>query len=86
MHLQGRKKRSGAFNAPGRARQAANDDGNRRSRERPRYDRASMNAESVMLDVDGAEPVAGLLIRPPGAVACYVFAPGAGAGIGARLS
>ena len=40
-----------------------------------------MNAESVTLDVDGAQPVAGLLIRPPGAVACYVFAPGAGAGI-----
>ena len=41
-----------------------------------------MNAESVTLDVEGAQPVAGLLIRPPGAVACYVFAPGAGAGIG----
>ena len=40
-----------------------------------------MNAESVTLEVDGAEPVAGLLIRPPDAVACYVFAPGAGAGI-----
>jgi hypothetical protein len=40
-----------------------------------------MNPESVTLDVDGAEPVAGLLMRPPGAVACYVFAPGAGAGI-----
>jgi predicted alpha/beta-hydrolase family hydrolase len=40
-----------------------------------------MNAESVTLDVDGAGPVAGLLIRPPGAVACYVFAHGAGAGM-----
>ena len=40
-----------------------------------------MNAESVTLDVDGAEPVAGLLIRPRGAVACYVFAHGAGAGM-----
>ena len=78
MHLQGRKKRSGAFNAPGRARQAANDDGNRRSRERPRYHRASMNAESVTLDVDGAEPVAGLLIRPPGAVACMCWRPAPG--------
>jgi predicted alpha/beta-hydrolase family hydrolase len=41
----------------------------------------SMNAESVTLDVDGAQPVAGLLLRPPGAVACYVMAPGAGAGM-----
>jgi uncharacterized protein len=40
-----------------------------------------MNAESVTLDVDDAQPVAGLLIRPPGAVACYVMAPGAGAGM-----
>ena len=40
-----------------------------------------MNAESVTLDVDGAQPVAGLLLRPPGAVACYVMAPGAGAGM-----
>ena len=40
-----------------------------------------MNATSVTLDVDGAEPIAGLLMRPPNAVACYVFAPGAGAGM-----
>jgi uncharacterized protein len=40
-----------------------------------------MNAESITLDVDGAEPVAGLLIRPPAAIACYVFAHGAGAGM-----
>jgi predicted alpha/beta-hydrolase family hydrolase len=40
-----------------------------------------MNAESVTLDVDDAEPVAGLLIRPPAARACYVFAHGAGAGM-----
>lgn len=40
-----------------------------------------MNAEPVALDVVGVQPVAGLLIRPPGAVACYVMAPGAGAGI-----
>jgi len=40
-----------------------------------------MNAGSVTLDVDGAQTVAGLLIRPPGAVACYVMAPGAGAGM-----
>ena len=40
-----------------------------------------MNSESVTLEVDGAEPVTGLLIRPPGAMACYVFAPGAGAGM-----
>ena len=40
-----------------------------------------MKSESVTLEVDGAEPVTGLLIRPPGAVACYVFAPGAGAGM-----
>jgi len=40
-----------------------------------------MNAESVTLDVDGAQPVAGLLLRPAGAVACYVMGPGAGAGM-----
>jgi uncharacterized protein len=40
-----------------------------------------MNAEAVTLDVDGAQPVVGLLVRPPDAVACYVLAPGAGAGI-----
>lgn len=40
-----------------------------------------MNAETVTLDVDGTEPVAGLLTRPDRAVACYVFAPGAGAGM-----
>ena len=40
-----------------------------------------MNAESLTLEVDGAEPVAGLLIRPPFATACYVFAHGAGAGM-----
>ncbi len=40
-----------------------------------------MKPESVTLDVDGAQQVAGLLIRPPGAVACYVLAPGAGAGM-----
>jgi len=40
-----------------------------------------MNRESITLDVDGTEPVAALLIRPRTAVACYVFAPGAGAGM-----
>ena len=40
-----------------------------------------MNTESITLDVDGTEPVAALLIRPRTAVACYVFAPGAGAGM-----
>ena len=40
-----------------------------------------MNAESVTLEVEGTEPVTGLLLRPPGARACYVLAPGAGAGM-----
>jgi predicted alpha/beta-hydrolase family hydrolase len=40
-----------------------------------------MDAESVTLEVEGAEPVTGLLLRPPGARACYVLAPGAGAGM-----
>ena len=40
-----------------------------------------MNVEAVTLDVDGAQPVSGLLLRPPGAYACYVMAHGAGAGM-----
>jgi uncharacterized protein len=40
-----------------------------------------MNAESVTLEVEGTQRVAGLLICPPGAGACYVFASGAGAGM-----
>jgi predicted alpha/beta-hydrolase family hydrolase len=41
----------------------------------------SMDAESVTLDLDEAQSVTGRLLRPPGAVACYVMAPGAGAGM-----
>jgi predicted alpha/beta-hydrolase family hydrolase len=40
-----------------------------------------MDAEPVTLEVEGTEPVTGLLVRPPGALACYVLAPGAGAGM-----
>jgi uncharacterized protein len=40
-----------------------------------------MNAEAFTLDVDGAEPVAALVVRPADARACYVFAHGAGAGM-----
>jgi hypothetical protein len=40
-----------------------------------------MEAEPLTVEVEGAGPVAALLVRPPAAVACFVFAPGAGAGI-----
>jgi len=46
-----------------------------------RYHRAAMDAEALTLEVDGADTVAGLLVRPPSATACYVFAHGAGAGM-----
>ena len=37
--------------------------------------------EPLTIDVDDAQRVSGLLIVPPGARACYVFAHGAGAGM-----
>ena len=40
-----------------------------------------MNVEPVLLEVADHGPLPGLLIRPPDAVACYVFAHGAGAGM-----
>lgn len=42
---------------------------------------ASPGPRSVMIDVDGAERVSGLLRTPANARACYVMAHGAGAGI-----
>ena len=44
-----------------------------------------MNAASpqpLSLKVDGRTAVSALLLRPPSAPACFVFAHGAGAGIG----
>jgi predicted alpha/beta-hydrolase family hydrolase len=40
-----------------------------------------MSAEQITLAVEGAQPVEGLLLRPPSATACYVMAHGAGAGM-----
>src|SRR5262245_25955262 len=40
-----------------------------------------MKAESITLDVDGDGQVSGLLLQPTAAMACYVFAHGAGAGM-----
>jgi predicted alpha/beta-hydrolase family hydrolase len=37
--------------------------------------------ETLRIDVDAARAVSGLLLRPPDAQACYVFAHGAGAGM-----
>ena len=44
-----------------------------------------MDAEPITLEVEDAGPVAGLLLRPPAARACYVFAHGAGAGMEHRF-
>jgi predicted alpha/beta-hydrolase family hydrolase len=40
-----------------------------------------MQPETVTIEVEGTQPVTGLLLRPPAAVACYVMAHGAGAGM-----
>ena len=40
-----------------------------------------MDAEPVTIEVQAAQPVSGLLLRPRSAVACYVMAHGAGAGM-----
>lgn len=40
-----------------------------------------MTARTVTIDIDGAEPVSGLWLRPAGAKACLVLAHGAGAGM-----
>ncbi|MGH8224042.1 MAG: alpha/beta hydrolase family protein [Woeseiaceae bacterium] len=42
---------------------------------------ASLSPQSVMIDVDDARRVSGLLQAPAGARACYVMAHGAGAGM-----
>ena len=39
------------------------------------------SAEPLTFELEDAQRVSGLLIVPPGARACYVFAPGAGAGM-----
>ena len=41
-----------------------------------------MSGEPVRIAIDDARSVGGLLLVPDGAVACYVFAHGAGAGMG----
>jgi predicted alpha/beta-hydrolase family hydrolase len=40
-----------------------------------------VNPQKLKLNIDGAESVSALLLRPPSARACYVFAHGAGAGM-----
>src|SRR5512145_3547409 len=40
-----------------------------------------MSADPVTIEVDGAQSVSGLLLRPQDACACYVMAHGAGAGM-----
>jgi uncharacterized protein len=37
--------------------------------------------QKLRIEVDAALSVSGLLLRPPRAIACYVFAHGAGAGM-----
>jgi len=41
----------------------------------------SLNAQKLVIESGNAGPVSGLLIRPPQACACFVFAHGAGAGM-----
>lgn len=41
----------------------------------------NLNAQRLVIESGRAGPVSGLLIRPPGARACFVFAHGAGAGM-----
>jgi predicted alpha/beta-hydrolase family hydrolase len=41
----------------------------------------SLNAQRLVIESGSAGPVSGLLIRPPEARACFVFAHGAGAGM-----
>ncbi len=40
-----------------------------------------MSGKPVVIDIEGGEPVSGLLLAPPGARAVYVLAHGAGAGM-----
>ncbi len=40
-----------------------------------------LETQPVRISVDPSLSVSGLLLRPPGAIACYVFAHGAGAGM-----
>ncbi|MBA2398446.1 MAG: alpha/beta hydrolase [Bradyrhizobium sp.] len=41
----------------------------------------AVNAERLQIRIENAEPVSALLMKPPQARACYVFAHGAGAGM-----
>jgi uncharacterized protein len=41
----------------------------------------AVNPQQIKLEVDGGNEVSALLLRPPGARACFVFAHGAGAGM-----
>ena len=41
----------------------------------------AVNAEKLQINIEKADPVSALLIKPPQARACYVFAHGAGAGM-----
>lgn len=41
----------------------------------------AVNPQQLKLEVDGGNEVSALLLRPPGARACFVFAHGAGAGM-----
>src|SRR6266852_5401756 len=41
----------------------------------------AVTPQELKLNVDGSDAVSALLLRPPGARACYVFAHGAGTGI-----
>ena len=44
------------------------------------------SAEPLTFELENAQRVSGLLIVPPGARACYVFAHGAGAGMASRMT
>jgi uncharacterized protein len=41
----------------------------------------AVNAEKLQIEIENADPVSALLMKPPQARACYVFAHGAGAGM-----
>ena len=41
----------------------------------------NLNAQRLLIETGSAGPVSGLLIRPPEARVCFVFAHGAGAGM-----
>ena len=41
----------------------------------------AVNVEKLQIKIEDADPVSALLMKPPQARACYVFAHGAGAGM-----